>query len=332
MAEVLTVREESQVAEARRRAVTLGDRAGFDATEAGRVAIVATELATNLLKHGDGGVILAGRFEDSTGTGIELIALDRGRGMENLAACLEDGYSTAGSAGQGLGSIRRQSHAFDVATWPGIGTAVLARLSRGRPDGRMRFPRSGAIAVPVAGEEVCGDAVRCVEEDGRVDVLVADGLGHGAGAATAAAEALRVFDGRRGRRPEEVVADLHAALRATRGAAVAVARIDPAAGRVSFCGLGNVVGSIFGGERTQRMISHNGTAGLAMHRIQTFDYPLGPRAAVVMHSDGLTTSWSPDRYTGLFDRHPALAAAVLWRDHNRGRDDSSVAVIVGGRS
>ena len=67
MTNLFQVDDESQVAEARRRAVALADRAGFDATEAGRVAIVATELSTNLLKHGGGGVILADPFDDPTG-------------------------------------------------------------------------------------------------------------------------------------------------------------------------------------------------------------------------------------------------------------------------
>ena len=87
----------------RRRAGAASKRrnaAGFGATEAGKVAIVATELATNLIKHGGGGEILVATYEEPGSSGIELIALDRGRGIADLAGCLADGYSSAGTLGQ----------------------------------------------------------------------------------------------------------------------------------------------------------------------------------------------------------------------------------------
>ena len=43
--------------------------------------------------------------------------------------------------------------------------------------------------------------------------------------------------------------------------------------------------------------------------------------------DGLVSHWSIDAYPGLRARHPAIVAAVLYRDFNRGRDD--VTVVVG---
>ena len=43
-----------------------------------------------------------------------------------------------------------------------------------------------------------------------------------------------------------------------------------------------------------------------------------------MHSDGLATHWSFDRYPGLCQRHPSLVAGALYRDHKRGRDDVTV--------
>lgn len=331
--QLLALRDDSQVADTRRRAVALADRIGFDDTEAGRVAIVATELSTNVLKHGGGGSILLSAVEEGGAPAVELVAIDRGRGMSDLARCLEDGYSTAGSAGEGLGAVRRQSHAFDVASWPGLGTAVLARVGRGRPP-RLPAPppRSGAVRIAMPGEEVCGDAFAFAEADGRIDVVVADGLGHGPGAAAAALEAVRVFERHRDAPPERLVAAAHGALRSTRGAAVAVARIEPAAGRVAYSGLGNIVGVVVGPADSRRMVSMNGTAGLAMHRIQVFDYALPPGGVVVMHSDGVSASWSLDRYPGLLGRHPVLIAAVLYRDHARGRDDATVAVVKGGAS
>src|SRR3954468_20027099 len=126
------VNDQSGVAEARRTATDLAQRVGFNETDAGKLALVATELSTNLLKHGSGGEILVGTYEDNESHGIEILALDKGAGMSNVAACLEDGYSSAGTAGHGLGSVIRQSHFVEIGSWPGLGTAVLARVAPGQ--------------------------------------------------------------------------------------------------------------------------------------------------------------------------------------------------------
>jgi anti-sigma regulatory factor (Ser/Thr protein kinase) len=54
----LPVRDPSHSAEARRTATRLVSDAGFDETEIGKVSIIVTELATNLLKHAGQGEIL----------------------------------------------------------------------------------------------------------------------------------------------------------------------------------------------------------------------------------------------------------------------------------
>ena len=124
----IDINEASQVAEARRTAMTLAHSNGFDEADAGRVALVATELGTNLLKHGGGGELLVDPFEDRSDSGVEILAIDRGRGMANVPSCLVDGYSSAGTRGNGFGAVIRQSNFFDIASWPGVGTAVLARV------------------------------------------------------------------------------------------------------------------------------------------------------------------------------------------------------------
>jgi anti-sigma regulatory factor (Ser/Thr protein kinase) len=321
------VRDVSQVAQARRCATETAATIGADEAASGRIAIVATELASNLIKHGGGGELLVSNYEEHGETGVQLIALDRGRGIANLQECLRDGYSTAGSAGHGLGAVKRQSSLMEVASWSGVGTAVLAQVSgvATRATAARPWPTFGSVAVPIKGEEVCGDA--CVVRDtnaGRT-MIVADGLGHGAQAATAAMEAIRLFIRHQERSVPEILEYVHAGLRATRGAAIALARFDAARSSIVYGGIGNIVGSIVQGSDRRRMISLNGTAGHVARRIQTFDYPFNG-GLVIMQSDGLTTDWSLDRYPGITRMHPTLIAAVLYRDFSRGRDDASVLV------
>src|SRR5262249_14792104 len=142
----IAISEASQVAEARREAATIAQHLGFSPADAGRAALVATELATNLIKHGGGGEMLVGSFEDGEGSRVEILALDQGRGMADVEACLEDGYSSAGTQGHGLGAVIRQSQFVDIASWPGVGTAGRARVRAGRPNPARRPPRSAAGA------------------------------------------------------------------------------------------------------------------------------------------------------------------------------------------
>jgi hypothetical protein len=74
------------------------------------------------------------------------------------------------------------------------------------------------------------------------------------------------------------------------------------------------------------MVSHNGTVGFEMRKIQTFNYSWIRGGLLIMYSDGLSTKWRLDRYPGLINQHPSLIAGILYRDFNRGRDDVTVLV------
>jgi anti-sigma regulatory factor (Ser/Thr protein kinase) len=301
-------------------------RQGFGATDSGKVALVATELATNILKHGNGGEILVGPFGEGTDGGIELIALDKGPGIANVAASLADGYSTAGTAGKGLGAVARQSHFVDIASWPGTGTAVLARLKPGQPpEGSGDTSRTGAVSVPMHGQEVCGDSWSVSVGPDEMTLLVADGLGHGPEAAEASVEAVRLFHRFSGHRAPMLLEYIHGGLRATRGAAVSVARFQPASGKMIYAGVGNVAGVLAANGDLRRMVSMPGTAGHNARKIQAFEYPFAG-GLVILHSDGIASSWTLERYPNLAARHPTLIAAVLYRDLTRHHDDATVLV------
>jgi hypothetical protein len=121
--------------------------------------------------------------------------------------------------------------------------------------------------------------------------------------------------------------DLHGALRPTRGAAVAVARILAGERRVDFAGVGNIAGVIADDDATRRTVSHGGIVGHEMRKVQPFSYPWKPPATLILHSDGIGTAWRLEDYPGLSGRNPALIAAVLFRDHCRGTDDATVVVV-----
>jgi len=332
------VEDPSGVAAARRTATDVAARQGMDAAAIGRVALVATEMATNLLKHAGRGTLLAGPWE----SGTELLALDRGPGMADIATCRRDGFSTARSAGEGLGAIARQSALFEIFSRPGLGTALLARVGPRPPhrehagggpacgDGRAgNGPAWGAVSVALAGEEACGDAWGVRPLRGGLALMVADGLGHGPAAALAATAALRCFlAGEEARPPATTLEAMHAALRSTRGAAAAVAHLRGAT--VGFAGIGNIAGLAQAGGETRRMVSLNGTLGHVARRFQEFPVTMAAPPLMVLHSDGIASGWRLEDYPGLAVAHPALIAGVLFRDFARARDDATVLVARGG--
>ncbi len=258
----IPINDVSHVGEMRRQVAAVAERNGFADAEAGRVALVATELGTNLIKHGRGGEMLFGTFEDNEGSGMELIALDNGPGIGNVDECLRDGFSSAGTRGNGLGAVIRQSHFVDIASWPGIGTGVLARIQPGTPNPQRSRSHSGwgAVSVAMPGQDVCGDSWS-VSANGSTTLFVADGLGHGQEAADASVEAVRLFHRFSSHRPPTLLDYVHGGLRSTRGAAVSIARFDPATHQVAFAGVGNVAGALAENGNLKRMVSMPGTAG-----------------------------------------------------------------------
>jgi anti-sigma regulatory factor (Ser/Thr protein kinase) len=321
------VEESSQTGEARRVARGLAQDCGFDEIRTEEVAIVVTEVCTNLLKHGGGGEILLRTTCDDPDQvpDLELLALDRGPGIENLEQCLRDGFSTGGSPGQGLGAIGRLSSVSDFYSEGGRGTAVLARWTAGSAK-RQPF-RFGAINVSKPGQEVCGDSWGARQCESHATVMVADGLGHGPEAQVASLEAIRILHSNGGLTPGELLDRTHQALRSSRGAAVAVARIDYANQMLVFAGVGNISGQIYAGAQPrQHLVSVNGTAGHHSQRIREFPYPWPANGMLVMHSDGLSSQAGLEGDAGLALRDPSLIAGVLYRDFSRRTDDATVVV------
>ncbi|SAK70270.1 Serine/threonine-protein kinase RsbT [Caballeronia fortuita] len=330
------IAEASQIAFARRAVGELARGLGFNETAAGELAIVVTECGTNLLKHAQQGELLVRALVDRGDAalryGIEVLCIDSGPGIHDLHRCFEDGYTTAGSPGNGMGAIERLSDELDIWSAPGRGTVlrVVFWNAPGPANPGARQLTYGVVNLPLQSETVSGDAWSVHARDGDFTVLVADGLGHGPLANVAAIEAAKVLAPNGDQTLERIMDAANEALRPTRGAAVGIARMpalaSAAGSSVSFAGIGNIAASVWTESTHKHLVSHSGIVGHSPRRAQIFDVPYAPNALVVLHSDGLTSRWDLARYPGLALRHPALVAAVLYRDFARGRDDVTVFV------
>jgi len=319
----IIIDEATQVGQARRMAQQLASDAGFEASDGGRVALVATELASNVVKHGKGGVIYLREIPGRSARGIEIIAVDRGPGF-HLAACLPDGFSTGGTQGIGLGAAVRQSQVMDVYS-DERGSVVLARFyPRPRDDDDIRF---GVSQTALHGERFCGDSWALAIEGAALSMMMVDGLGHGEAASQAAEAAVNAFAAHPVAEPGALMEELHRAMTGTRGGAAAIARVDTAQGSLRFAGIGNISASLVSLESVRGLASHPGIVGVQFRRAQAFDFSDIIGKLLIMHSDGLQSRWRMADYPGLLHRHPAVIAAVLHRDFNRNRDDATVMVV-----
>lgn len=326
---VVAVTEISQVGEARREANRIAAIAGLDEADRGRAAIIASELATNLARYAQGGEVFLRTFVIGEDTGLEIVAVDRGPGMTNVDRCMEDGYSSGGTAGQGLGAVRRLASEFDIHSSQPGGTTILARV-RKASHVRPSYPFLwGVMHRPCPQEVVSGDTWRLSHLDNKISLLIADGLGHGPQAAEAADAAADVFARDPFLDSADFLSSANQRLSGTRGAAIAVAQIDRRANSLRYAGVGNIAASLrpTPASKGKGLVSHNGTVGVAMRKAQNFDYECPGGSLLIMHSDGLQSRWSLESYPGLAERHPALIAAVLYRDFFRGRDDVTVCAV-----
>jgi anti-sigma regulatory factor (Ser/Thr protein kinase) len=326
----LPVHDPTHVSEARRNVAERTAALRFSATTAGEAAIVATEMAGNLVKHGGGGELLLRTLCHQSAVGIELLALDRGPGMD-VARCLVDGFSTGATPGTGLGAIQRLSSASDFYSVPGAGSAVLATIwnnDRGVGDGEWIV---GGVNVPAPGEEMCGDTWVVRVRERSIDVAVVDGLGHGPLAAKASAAAAVAFLAAE-RPPVGHIEAADGALISSRGAAMGVTVVDLATGNARFAGIGNTVAIVVTGDAAQNLVSLGGIVGQLTIRAREFSTSWSQESMFVGHSDGINTRWNLAAYPGLAARHPSVIAGVLYRDFTRGRDDASVVVVKPGRS
>jgi anti-sigma regulatory factor (Ser/Thr protein kinase) len=330
LTQVLSIEDISQVGHARRTVQRLAEQAGFDEADCGRVALVVTELASNILKHAQSGELHVRALPgDASGDasrsapGVEIIAIDRGKGFD-VQNCMADGFSTRGTQGIGLGAVLRQAQVFDVHS-DARGSVLLARFFPRKAT--VKDLRMGITQHSLHDDPACGDVWEVAVKGQQMAIMMIDGLGHGPEAEAAGMAGARAFIRTPFADPGVLLEDLHVDMQGSRGGAAALVRFDGATGKLRFIGIGNIGATLIGDEKTRGIPSHPGIVGLQYRKIPPMDYDDCTGQLLIMFSDGLQSRWNLRDYPGLVYRHPAIIAAVLHRDYCRGRDDVTVLVM-----
>lgn len=114
------------ILQARHEAMALG----FDGTVAAMVSTAVSELGRNILKYAGSGEIVVQPASRDGNSGIEVVAKDRGPGIEDIEQALSDHFSSSGTLGLGLPGVRRLAEDFEIESRPGEGTRVTFRKWR----------------------------------------------------------------------------------------------------------------------------------------------------------------------------------------------------------
>lgn len=113
------------VERARNTARALAVELGFGPISAESLALVMTELATNLIRHATRGELRITRL-DGPRCGVLIESMDTGPGIADVVAARRDGFSTGSGLGGGLGAVERLMDECEIRTSP-AGTTIVAR-------------------------------------------------------------------------------------------------------------------------------------------------------------------------------------------------------------
>lgn len=306
-------------------------RLGVNNLKRENILLVASELVSNNVKHAKGRGMV--QLWQQPGHILDLLSLDYGPGIANLAAAEEDGYSTVQTLGKGLGAIRRLSDESYIYTQPRqpelqkkwSGTAILARfyLDKKCKEASSGF-KFGLYSRSLSDERYNGDRIylqRCGE---MLRWLHLDGLGHGeeAQAATAnLASLLANMDS-----PESILASVNQQLNTTRGAVAITGAINLSNQTMRLSGVGDMSAHIYNQEQVQQISFAPGILGREHRSLAEVRSDFSKKSVIITASDGIRRNWGADNFVGLFNQHPQLIAYTLGNIMGRISDDQSLCV------
>jgi anti-sigma regulatory factor (Ser/Thr protein kinase) len=327
--EGIPISDVGDLSAARLAARSMSTAIGFDERAVEEIALVVSELATNLVKHAKDGVLRLGRTEEAGRSGIQINSEDQGPGMPNVEQAIADNFSTAGSLGCGLGAVNRLMDEFDVVSRPGSGTSIVCKRW-------LRLDILPALACPLVFGvatrprplmSVNGDTfvIKLWGESALVGVI--DGVGHGQFAYSAAQAARQYVE----RHYDQPLADIFLGVartcRATRGVVMGLARFDWGQGTLTFASVGNVEARVFGSPEPMNFVVPRGILGLTARRPVVTQHRWAPSNVMVLYSDGLSTHWRWSDFSHLAAASATVAAQELLRALAREADDATVLVV-----
>lgn len=324
--ERIIVISEVDILKARRVGREIASELGFNEISATEIEIAISELATNLIKHrAIHGEIILKAIKDLEKVGLEVRAEDKGPGIKNLSLAMKNGESTAGTLGIGLSGVKRLMDEFSIESIIRKGTIVIAKkwlLGRGAETSpKMKFSVMGR---PKPGEDVSGDAYFIKETKYSVIFALMDVLGHGREAYDTTLIILKILEDHYTESLKSIIDICHKGLKHTRGAAMALCRVDFGKKILEHISIGNVETRIYGTPEPLRPFCFNGTLGMAMENYRVIEYPYSEGLTILIFSDGISGKF--DLSPQLLSKSPQEISSFIFDHYASDYDDATVLV------
>lgn len=321
--ELITVVLETDVLRARRIGREMAHSLGFDEIGTGEIETAISELATNLVKYGarNGEIILI-PLHDEGRTGIEVRSEDRGRGIKDIAMAMRGGGSTAGTLGIGLPGVKRLMDEFSIESEVNKGTTVVAR--KWLPKDTLMGMKFSVFTKPRMGEDVSGDAYFIKRFSYYAIFGIIDVLGHGKEANEIALNILKMLEDNYTQPLNKIIDICHNGLRHTRGAAMALCKVNFKEKKLEHIGIGNVEARVYGTMHPIRPFFFNGTLGMTMEHYRVIEYPYTEGMTIIMFSDGISGRF--DLTPQMLSKTPQEIAKFIFDNYARDTDDATVLV------
>jgi anti-sigma regulatory factor (Ser/Thr protein kinase) len=328
-AQSLEISHGDSVGEARRAARAMAASLGFQSQDCEEIAIVMTELATNLVKHARGGILTLTPLADNGRAGLEIRSHDDGPGIADVEQAIADHYSTTGTYGTGLGTVNRLMDNLDIKSRPGSGTSVVCRkwIRKHRHSLAVCPLAIGVATRPRPSEQENGDAFIVVHWSESALVGIIDGLGHGQPAHRAAQVARLYVESHFDQPLEDIFRGTCRACHSTRGVVMALARFDWSRGLMTFGSIGNISARIFPRSDRFHFLTRRGVVGLNAPRPAVREHQWPVDHVFVLHSDGVSTRWDLKEFKDWEKQQASAMAYELLHSKAKEEDDATVVVV-----
>lgn len=306
-------------------------KARFSEQQRANIDVVVSEITSNLVKHaGNGELLYRIRTQpNASSDALDIISIDNGPGMADPVKMMQDGVSTTGTLGQGLGAINRLSNKtqiFSIQKWgtvlySSVGCETQSHVHK-TTDIDVR-----AITINKPREIVCGDGYRFRKTESGAIVFFGDGLGHGTQAKEAIDRAGDFFMRTEEHEPVNILRQMHERIKNTRGLVGVVADFNANDHEWNIAGVGNISVRLYTGSQYHSYMSYNGSVGLAMPKsMKASTYVADRNQRLIMCSDGIHSRWELSRYPSILRQDDLVAASAIYKDYCRGNDDASVVI------
>jgi len=304
---------------------------GMGTRDRDELEIIVRELVTNVLSHGGGkGFVEISHNLESDHLILSLDVVDRGPGFINFRDALRDGYSSTGSMGVGLPSVRRLAEQVKLVSTSSAGSHI--RVSK-RFNVAPKLKDNWTFSLqsrPHPGETESGDQGTLIRNQDGILLVLADGLGHGIKAAEASRKTVEIVQSNHRLPLQDLVLLIDDTLKKTRGAAVSLARLKANTQMVEWVGVGNVSGSLIrrgldGTIQQQVFANFNGTLGAMRGNFKILEYAWQVGDWIMLATDGLQRNWHEEGIE-MLSWQPNKLSRHLVTKAARERDDCSVLV------